>query len=79
MISSLGGKIWGPKYIELTKEKVDEAHKYGLRVVTWTADSQQAIEMLVNMGVDGLITDRPDLARSVLAAKGYKLPPSFNT
>jgi hypothetical protein len=31
---------------------------------------------LIGWGVDGLITDRPDLARRVLSDEGYPLPPS---
>jgi glycerophosphoryl diester phosphodiesterase len=31
---------------------------------------------LIRWGVDGLITDRPDLARAVLAEAGHRLPRS---
>jgi hypothetical protein len=31
------------------------------------------------MGIDGLITDRPDLLRDVLAKKGRTLPPAMAT
>jgi glycerophosphoryl diester phosphodiesterase len=38
----------------------------GLKVVTWTVNRPEDMRRLIRWGVDGLITDRPDLARCVL-------------
>lgn len=40
---------------------VAAAHRYGLRVQVWTVDSPDDARRLLGWGVDGLITDRPDL------------------
>lgn len=72
MISQLGGKIWGPEYTQLNKGNVAEAHQHGLKVVPWTVDTKKAMEQMINLQVDGIITDRPDILRDVLIA--HKLP-----
>jgi glycerophosphoryl diester phosphodiesterase len=57
---------------------VRRAHRRGVRVLAWTVDDEADMVRLVDLGVDGLITDRPDLARrvvdrSVQAAAGREL------
>jgi glycerophosphoryl diester phosphodiesterase len=39
-------------------------------------DDARTMQALIEMGVDGLITDRPDLLRHVLADDGFSLPPA---
>ena len=67
---------WRPAHADLTEETLAEAHGLGLRVVPWTVNRPDDMRWLVRWGVDGLITDRPDLARGVLADEGLTLPPS---
>lgn len=43
------------------------AHRAGLAVKVWTVDDEPVMRRLTAWGVDGLITDRPDLARRVAA------------
>lgn len=44
----------------LNKEIIDNLHDHGFKVLTWTInDEKQAIEY-IDMGVDGIVTDRPD-------------------
>lgn len=68
MIRELGGKIWGPEDIQLTQEQFEEAKGLGLKVVPWSWPEKTGreydevmIRKLIKMGVDGIITDRPDL------------------
>jgi glycerophosphoryl diester phosphodiesterase len=58
----------------LTGDLVAEAHVHGLKVVPWTINSPVDMARAIDMNVDGLITDYPDRAREVLAAKGVALP-----
>jgi glycerophosphoryl diester phosphodiesterase len=48
-------------------EAVDESHRRGLRVLTWTVNEPEEINRMASMGVDGIISDYPErlLARGV--------------
>lgn len=76
MIKILGGKIWGAEDTELTPALVAEAHDLGLKVVPWnwpekakTEFNLAAVTHLIDMQVDGIITDRPDILKGLLAAR----------
>lgn len=61
------GRYWAPHYRYVTPDRVQEAHHLGIQVFVWTPDSQDDMQNLIRMGVDGIITNRPDLLRSVLS------------
>jgi glycerophosphoryl diester phosphodiesterase len=54
---------WIPQWAELDATLIDEAHALGLRIVPWDVDQAADMKRAIAWGVDGLITDRPDLAR----------------
>ena len=60
-----------------TQALVDEAHAAGLRVIPYVVDDAATMTHLVRIGVDGLITNHPDLLREVLVAEGREVPDSF--
>jgi len=74
MVKAAGGAIWSPNYPELSAELVKEAHALGLQVVPWTVNKTEDMARLIDWGVDGLITDRPDFLREVMAEKKLPLP-----
>jgi hypothetical protein len=59
----------GPQHELVTRELVDAAHGVGLRVVPWTVNDVRRMAELVDLGVDGLVTDEPALARAVAASR----------
>jgi glycerophosphoryl diester phosphodiesterase len=73
-VRQAGGKIWSPNYLELSPDKLKEAHALGLQVVAWTVNESAQIAALLDLGVDGLISDRPDLVRAEMAKRGMPLP-----
>lgn len=74
MVKAAGGAIWSPFFGDLDAAKLAEAHALGLKVIPWTVNDQAAMHRLIVMGVDGIITDRPDLLRAVMAERGMPLP-----
>ncbi len=60
-IAANGADIWSPKASVLTISLIEEAHALGLQVIPWTVNEPDDMRELIEMGVDGLISDRPDL------------------
>lgn len=48
---------------------VDAAHRHGLAVHVWTIEEEAEMELLCDLGVDGIITDRPSALAGVLARR----------
>jgi glycerophosphoryl diester phosphodiesterase len=69
-----GDVTWSPSFGELTPESVREAHALDLKVLPWTVNQRADMARLVDQGVDGLITDYPDVLREVLRERGRRLP-----
>lgn len=63
-----------PEALHPRHDMVDEdymawARKKGFKVVVWTVNEVEEMERLLNLGVDGMITDRPGVLRQVLQAR----------
>jgi glycerophosphoryl diester phosphodiesterase len=57
----------------VTEAFVERAHGAGHPVHVWTVDDPDEMVLLLDMGVDGLMTDRTDVLRDVLLARGQWL------
>lgn len=53
---------YSPEYILLEKDSVDLLKKKGMQVIPWTINKESDMKRIVEMGVDGIITDYPDIA-----------------
>ena len=53
----------------VTPEFIDRAHGSGLSVFVWTVNAEDDMRRLLDWGVDGLITDRPDVAAPLVRAR----------
>lgn len=73
-VREAGGRIWSPNFLELDAAKLKEARSLGLQVVVWTVAEPADIAAMLDLGVDGIISDRPDLVREEMKRRGMKLP-----
>lgn len=73
-VHDAGGRNWSPSYEALDAAALVEARALGLRIVPWTVNEPVIIERLLDLGVDGLISDYPDRVRAAMARRGLRLP-----
>lgn len=72
-VKSLGFRpsIYSPAYQLLSKSEVKYIHQLGMRCIPWTVNDKKEMQELKAWGVDGFITDYPNLAKQL----GYTLKP----
>ncbi len=71
-MENYGINIAHPAWYHLNQEGVlDAFHEKGITVNVWTVDSGKEIRRLCNMGVDGIITNKPDLGSEIRDDKGF--------
>jgi glycerophosphoryl diester phosphodiesterase len=72
------GVIWSPCSNDVANEggtsAIDEAHALGLKVVVWTVNAEAEMRRMIEFGVDGIISDYPDVLRRVAGECGFALP-----
>lgn len=78
MVHAAGGRYWSSYFGDLDAAKVREAQALGVRVLAWTVNEPRDIERMLDLGVDGIVSDRPDRVREALARRGVALPPPVN-
>ena len=62
--------IYSPYFSLVTKELVTEAHAKKVQVLPWTVNDPQDMVRMMNLGVDGIITDDPE--RLTILAGSYQ-------
>lgn len=72
-----GYDLVSPAFRSLTPAMITEAHELGLPVMPWTVSTAADINAVIDMGVDGIITDYPTRLRGILAERGLKLPTPY--
>jgi len=69
------GRYSEPDYVPfVNKAMVESAHARGIEVIPWTVDDKATMHYLMDLGVDGIITNYPDRLRQVMAERGLPLP-----
>jgi glycerophosphoryl diester phosphodiesterase len=74
LAKAAGCGAWSMFWRNLTPKDLADAHALGLKVLPWTVNDRAEMRKLIDLGVDGIITDYPDRLREVMAEKGMALP-----
>lgn len=74
MVKAAGGRVWSPYFGDVDQAQIDEAHRLRLLVVVWTVNQSKDIDRMLDLKVDGIISDRPDIVRTAMAAREMPLP-----
>lgn len=74
LVRAAGCGIWSPAFPDVDAAQVQAARSIGLKVIPWTVNDPSDMARLIDLGVDGLISDFPDIARAVMQSKGLDLP-----
>lgn len=62
---------WGPITVPVvTPATIRGVHAAGRKIHVWTIDDTDTMHRLIDWGVDGIVTDRPDLLKAVLESRG---------
>lgn len=72
-----GYDVMSPTFRSVTPQMIAEAHDLGLPVIPWTVNTAADMERLMDLGVDGIITDYPTRLRTLMEERGLKLPKAY--
>ncbi|HEV3007483.1 MAG TPA: glycerophosphodiester phosphodiesterase [Burkholderiales bacterium] len=61
-----GARVWSPDFRDLDPGKIAAARAAGLRIVAWTVNEPADIARVLEMKVDGIISDYPDRVREAM-------------
>lgn len=59
-------EVYSPFFKLLNKRQMKTAHRKGIRVIPWTVNSSNDIQKMLDLGVDGIISDYPKRVRELL-------------
>lgn len=74
LVKAAGCGTWSMFWRNLRPESAAEARALGLKLLPWAVNDPVDMARLIDLGVDGLITDYPDRLRKVMTEKGLPLP-----
>jgi glycerophosphoryl diester phosphodiesterase len=76
LVQDAGCAVWSPYFRNVTADMLKEAKALGLKTIPWTVNEPADMQRLIDLGVDGLISDYPDRLRTVMQGKNIPLPPA---
>lgn len=70
VLNAFGDDVRGHRFRVVTRDLVETAHAAGKKVHVWTIDDPAEMQELIDLGVDGLVSDRIDVLKDVLVERG---------
>ena len=64
--NGLNSFSYHPEINLISKEDVEILHKKGIKVFVWTVNKEEDLAYLIKLGVDGVITNYPDIMKELL-------------
>jgi glycerophosphoryl diester phosphodiesterase len=77
LVEAAGCAVWSPFQGDLNAADMARARTLGLKVIPWTVNEREEIEELLDLAVDGIISDYPDRVRNALSGRGMPLPTQY--
>lgn len=74
MVKAAGASVWSSFHGDLDAARVKQAQALGLTVLAWTVNDAARIAEVMDFGVDGIVSDRPDRVRAEMQRRGLRLP-----
>ena len=74
MVKAAGASVWSSFHGDLDAAQVKQAQALGLTVLAWTVNDTARIAEVMDFGVDGIVSDRPDRVRAEMQRRGLRLP-----
>ncbi len=68
-VAAIGASVVSPDFALVDAELVRRAHALGISVLAWTVNELDDLTRMLELGVDGIVTDYPDRARGLVAAR----------
>lgn len=63
-------RFWRGRLALVTPRFLRTAHRHGIRVHVWTINDAPTMDRLLDLGVDGIVTDQPEVLREILRRRG---------
>ena len=68
-VAAVGASVVAPDFALVDAELVRRAHDLDISVLTWTVNEPDDLARMMDLGVDGIVTDYPDLAALLVATR----------
>jgi glycerophosphoryl diester phosphodiesterase len=69
-VRAAGGRLWSPDFATLTPQRLEAARRLGLAVIPWTVNEPADIARMLDLAVDGIISDYPDRVLAAIRQRG---------
>lgn len=66
LVKASGADFFSPSYSDCSEKWIENAHEQGIAVIPWTINDKEKMRVFIEKGVDGIITDYPDVLKDLL-------------